>query len=58
MTSTADTTLYIVIANLILQPLLQYLLHSRCTRVEMRCTKCDRTVLDKKQNRSNDEDIV
>ena len=60
MTTTADTTLYVVIANLLLQPLLQYLLHSRCARVEMCCIKCDRTVLEKNKNKdeNNSEDIV
>ena len=58
MISTADTTLIEVIANLLLQPLLQYLLHSRCTRVELCCVKCDRTVLEKNKELNNDEDIV
>ena len=57
MTTTADTTLYVVVANLLLRPLLQYLLHSRCTHVEMCCLKCDRTVLDK-QKQNHGEDIV
>ena len=57
MTTTADTTLYVVVANLLLQPLLQYLLHSRCTHVELCCIKCDRTVLDK-QKEHQGEDIV
>ena len=57
MTTTADTTLYVVVANLLLQPLLQYLLHSRCTHVELCCIKCDRTVLDK-QKQPGGDDIV
>lgn len=57
MTTTAGTTLYVVIANLLLQPLLQYLLHSRCTRVEMCCLKCDRTVLEPNK-KSEADDIV
>ena len=60
MTTTEDTTPYVVIANLLLQPLLQYLLHSRCTHVEMGCIKCQRTVLEKTKNnaQNNSEDIV
>ena len=54
MTSTEDTTLYVVIANLILQPLLQYLLHSRCTHVEFCCIKCDRTLLEKESDSKDD----
>ncbi|MFT6497849.1 MAG: hypothetical protein ACJATM_001473 [Alphaproteobacteria bacterium] len=46
MTSTEDTTLYVVIANLLLSPLLQYLLHSRCTKVKLCCIECDRTILE------------
>ena len=57
MTSTEDTTLYVVIANLILQPLLQYLLHSLCTHVEFCCIKCDRTLLEKNKE-NNEDDIV
>ena len=57
MPTTADTTLYVVAANLLLQPLLQYLLHSRCTHVELCCIKCDRTVLDKQKEHQGD-DIV
>ena len=57
MPTTADTTLIVVVGNLILQPLLQYLPHSRCTHVEMCCLKCNRTVLDK-QKEQEGEDIV
>lgn len=49
--NTQDTTLYVVIANLIVTPFLQYLLHSRCSRVEMCCIKCDREVLHSKEER-------
>ena len=57
MTTTTDTTLYVVVANLLLSPLLHYLLHSRCTHVEMCCLKCDRTVLEKTKTIQG-EDIV
>jgi len=46
---TQDTTLLVVISNMILTPLLQYLLHSRCSRVELCCIKCDREVLHTKE---------
>jgi len=46
---TEDTTLVVVIANLILQPLLQYLLHSRCSRIKCCGIECDRQILNDKQ---------
>jgi hypothetical protein len=52
MTTTEDTTLYVVIANLLLQPLLQYLLHSRCTKVKLCCLECDRTILENENDRN------
>ena len=57
MTNTADTTLYVVIANLIVTPFLQYLLHSRCSRVEMCCIKCDREVLHTKDEINNETQV-
>tara|TARA_R100000742_G_C4177350_1_gene13628 strand:- start:233 stop:415 length:183 start_codon:yes stop_codon:yes gene_type:complete len=51
---TQDTTLIVVIANLILQPLLQYLLHSRCSRIKCCGIECDREVL---KNKEELEDI-
>jgi len=44
---TTDITLITVIANLILTPLLQYLLHSRCRHIKLGCIECDREVLDR-----------
>jgi hypothetical protein len=46
---TTEITLITVIANLILQPLLQYLLHSRCNEVDICCIHCKRDVLDEQQ---------
>ena len=43
---TDEITLITVVANLILQPLLQYLLHSRCSEVDICCIHCKREVLD------------
>ena len=51
MTNTADTTLYVVIANLIVTPFLQYLLHSRCSTVDICCIHCTRDVLKSKEER-------
>lgn len=57
MTTTADTTLYVVIANLIVTPFLQYLLHSRCSRVEIGCIKCDREILHTKEEKDLEKDL-
>jgi len=46
---TEDTTLIVVIANLIIQPLLQYLLHSRCRRISCFGVECEREVLKSKE---------
>tara|TARA_R110002020_G_scaffold449965_1_gene663315 strand:- start:448 stop:633 length:186 start_codon:yes stop_codon:yes gene_type:complete len=46
---TQDTTLIVVIANLIIQPLLQYLLHSRCRRISCFGVECEREVLKSKE---------
>ena len=46
---TQDTTLVVVIANLIIQPLLQYLLHSRCRRISCFGVECEREVLKSKE---------
>ena len=47
--NTVDTTLYVVIANLIVTPFLQYLLHSRCSEVSIGCIHCKRDVLHTKE---------
>ena len=56
--NTEDTTLIMVISNMILTPLLQYLLHSRCSRVELCCIKCNREKKKKKEEINNDEQQV
>jgi len=55
---TEDTTLIVVIANLILQPLLQYLLHSRCTRIKCCGIECDRKILEENKEIENEEPIL
>ena len=47
--TTEDTTLYVVIANMLLTPFLQYLLHSRCSRVDICCIHCTRDVIKSKE---------
>ena len=44
-----EITLVTLVANLILQPLLQYLLHSRCSEVDICRIHCKREVLDEQQ---------
>ena len=51
MTTTGDTTLYVVIANMLLTPFLQYLLHSRCSQVDICCIHCTREVLKSKEEK-------
>jgi len=46
---TQDITLISVLANLIFQPLLQYLIHSRCSHIKMCCIECDREILKSKE---------
>ena len=56
---TEDTTLIVVIANLIIQPLLQYLLHSRCSRIKCCGIECDREVLKSKEEiEENPEEVL
>ena len=48
---TIDIVLLTSISNLILQPILQYMLNSRCTKIEVGCIKCNRELKkDKKEN--------
>jgi len=46
---TQDIILISVLANLIFQPLLQYLLHSRCSKIKCCGIECDREVLKSKE---------
>lgn len=55
--NTEDTTLYVVIANLIVTPFLQYLLHSRCSQVDICCIHCTRDVLHTKDEIINDQQV-
>ena len=53
---TESTTLIVVIANLILQPMLQYLLHSRCSHIKILggCVECDRQILRDKTEKKDE----
>jgi len=46
---TVDIVLITSISNLILQPILQYMLNSRCTHIQMGCIECDRELKKKQQ---------
>ena len=52
--NTEDITLITVIANVILQPIIQYMLHSRCTHIECCCLKCDRSIMKAGSNSHDD----
>ena len=47
--NTEDITLISVLANLIFQPLLQYLIHSRCSHIKIGCIECEREILKAKE---------
>ena len=55
--NTIDIILITSISNLILQPILQYMLHSRCSKIEMCCIKCDRDVLPPKKEYSAEQQL-
>ncbi len=38
--------LFTIIGSTLLNPFLNYLIHSRCTHMECGCIKCDREVLE------------
>ena len=52
---TEDITLVTVVANLILTPIIQYILHSRCTSIQCGCIKCEREVLHTKEEQSENQ---
>lgn len=45
-----DVVLITVIASALLNPLLNYLIHSRCSRIKCCCMECDREVIDLEDN--------
>ena len=53
---TESTTLIVVIANLILQPMLQYLLHSRCSHTNILgdYVECARQILRDKTEKKDE----
>jgi hypothetical protein len=48
-----NVILITLIANLLFQPLLQYLLSSKCKKIKCGCIECDRVISEK----SNQNDI-
>lgn len=56
--NTEDITLITVLANLIIQPMLQYLLHSRCSHIKMGCIECDRQILKSKEEKEDNLEQV
>ena len=44
--SNDSVILITIIASALLNPLLNYLIHSRCSRIKCGCIECDRDVLD------------
>ena len=56
--NTEDITLISVLANLIFQPLLQYLIHSRCSHIKMGCIECDREILKAKEEKEENLEQV
>ena len=55
--NTEDITLITVVANLILSPIIQYMLHSRCTKIECCCIKCDREILHTKDEEKSENQL-
>ena len=41
-----------VIASALLSPFLNYMIHSRCSRIKCGCIECDREVLDDNPNQT------
>ena len=50
---TVDVVLITTISNLILQPVLQYIIHSRCSKIKMGCLECEREILKSKEELNN-----
>ena len=44
-----------VIASALLNPFLNYLVNSRCTKIKCCCIECDRDVLDENKNKDNND---
>jgi len=42
-----------VIASALINPLLSYIIHSRCTRIKTCCIECDREILEDDDNNNN-----
>ena len=42
-----------VIASALLNPFLNYMIHSRCTRIKTCCIECDREIIEDDNNNNN-----
>ena len=52
---TESVILITVIASALLNPFLNYLVNSRCTKIKCFCIECDRDVLDENKNKDNND---
>lgn len=53
-----EIVLIVLIANTLLQPILTYMINSRCTRIKCGCIEIDREVLPiEKKEKENENDI-
>ena len=52
---TESVILITVIASALLNPFLNYLVNSRCTKIKCCCIECDRDVLDENKNKDNND---
>lgn len=50
---TENIILITTLCNLVLHPILNYLLHSKCTHIEICCIKCDRKIQEGDDNEEN-----
>jgi len=46
-----DVVLITVIASALINPLLNYLVHSRCSKIKCCCIECEREVIDLEDNK-------
>lgn len=53
-----EIVLIVLIANTLLQPILTYMINSRCTKIKCGCIEIDRelSVENKKENKNEDSD--
>ena len=52
-----EVVLIVLIANTLLQPILTYMINSRCTRIKCGCIEIDRMPIENKNKKNNIENI-